>query len=61
MEYCSCCLVTNCLTLCDLMNYSSPGSSIHGISQARILEWVAMPSSRGTSQPDGTYILGLVH
>ena len=31
--------------------YSSPGSSVHGILQARILEWVAMPSSRGSSQP----------
>ena len=32
-------------TLCDPMDYSPPGSSVHGISQARILEWVAMPSS----------------
>ena len=39
------------LTLCDLMGYSPPGSSICGIFQARILEWVAMPSSRGSSQP----------
>ena len=29
---------------CDLMDYSPPGSSVHGISQARILEWVAFPS-----------------
>ena len=34
-------------TLCDAMDCSPPGSSIHGILQARILEWVAMPSSRG--------------
>ena len=34
-----------------LMDCSSPGSSVHGILQARILEWVAMPSSRGSSQP----------
>ena len=40
-----------CLTLCDPMDYSSPGSSVHGISQARILEWVAISSSRGSSQP----------
>ena len=40
-----------CLTLCDPMDYSLPGSSVHGIFQARILEWVAMPSSRGSSQP----------
>ena len=51
MEYC-CCLVTkSCLTLCDPMDCSPPGFSVHGISQARILEWVAMPSSRASSQP----------
>ena len=33
-----------CPTLCDPMDYSPPGSSVHGILQARILEWVAMPS-----------------
>ena len=45
-------LVTqSCLTLCDPMNYSPPGSSALGIFQERILEWVAMPSSRGSSQP----------
>ena len=38
------------LTLCDLMDYSPTGSSVHGILQARILEWVAMLSSRGSSQ-----------
>ena len=37
------------LSLCDPMDCSTPGSSVHGISQARILEWVAMPSSRGSS------------
>ena len=35
------------LTLCDPMDSSPPGSSVHGILQARVLEWVAMPSSRG--------------
>ena len=40
-----------CLTLCDIMDYSLPGSSVHGISQTGILEWVAMPSSRGSSWP----------
>ena len=40
-----------CLTLWDPMDYSPPGSSVHGILQARILEWVAMPSSGGSSQP----------
>ena len=33
------------------MYYSLPGSPVHGISQARILEWVAIPFSRGSSQP----------
>ena len=40
-----------CSTLCDPMDCSPPGSSVHGILQARILEWVAMPSSRGSSRP----------
>ena len=45
------CLVAQAhLTLCDPMNCSPPGSSIHGILQARVLEWVAMSSSRGSSQ-----------
>ena len=35
----------SCPTLCNLMDHSPPGSSVHGIFQARILEWVAMPSS----------------
>ena len=37
--------------LCDLMNCSPPGPSVHGIFQARILEWVAISYSRGSSQP----------
>ena len=40
-----------CLTLCDPVDCSPPGSSVHGILQAKILEWVAMPSSRGSSRP----------
>ena len=45
-------LVTkSCLTLCDPMGCSPLGSSIHGISQARILEWVAISFSRESSQP----------
>ena len=39
----------SCQTLCDPMDYSPPGSSIHGISLERMLEWVAMPSSKGSS------------
>ena len=38
-----------CLTLCDPMGCSLPGSSAHGVSQARILEWVAISSARGSS------------
>ena len=40
-----------CLALCDPMDCSPPGSSVHGILQARILEWVAISSSRGSSWP----------
>ena len=40
-----------CLTLCDPMDYSPPGSSVHGILQARILEREAIPFSRGSSRP----------
>ena len=45
------------LTLCDPMDCSLPGSSVHGIFQARILEWAVIPSSRGSSQPrDRTWV-----
>ena len=48
---------TERLNWTELMDYSLPGSSVHGILQARILEWVAMPSSRGSSWPrDQTYV-----
>ena len=40
-----------CLTLWDPMDCSPPGSSVHGILQARVLEWIAMPFSRGASWP----------
>ena len=36
-------------TLCDPMDYRPPGASVHGILQARMLEWVAIPFSRGSS------------
>ena len=39
----------SCPTLCDPRDYSPPGSSVHGLLQARILEWVAIPFSRGSS------------
>ena len=40
-----------CSTFCNPTDCSPPGSSVHGILQARTLEWVAMPSFRGSSQP----------
>ena len=43
-----------CLTLCRPMNCSQPGSSVHGILQARILEWVAISFSRGIFQSQGS-------
>ena len=47
---CACGLVIQlCLTLCNSMDCSLPGSSVHGILQARILEWVAVLFSRGSS------------
>ena len=41
----------SCPTLCDLVDCSQSGSSVHGILQARILEWVAISFSRGSSRP----------
>ena len=47
----------SCLTLCDPMDCNPPGSSVHGILQARILEWVAIPFFKGSSRPrDGTQV-----
>ena len=47
----ACSAAHSCLTLCDPMDCSPLGSSIHGISQARILEWVAISFSRGSFRP----------
>ena len=44
-------LAQSCGTLCDPMDYSPPDSSVHGISQARVLEWVATSFTRGSSRP----------
>ena len=44
-------IVQSCPTLCDPVDCSSPGSSVHGISQATILEWVAIPFSRDLPDP----------
>ena len=55
----SCALVTqsSCPTLCSPWTAVPPGSSVHGILQARILEWVAVPFNRGSSPPrDRTHI-----
>ena len=41
----------SCPILCDSMDYSPPDLSVHGIFQAKILEWVAMPFSKGSSRP----------
>ena len=53
--FCSACthakLLESCLSLCDPMDCSLPGSFFHGILQARILGWVAMSSSRESSNP----------
>ena len=52
-----CVYAESCPTLCDPMDCSWPDSSVQGIFQVRILEWVAISSSRGPSQPrDQTHI-----
>ena len=57
-KYSVCVLVAqSCLTLCNPMDCRPPSFSVHGILQARILEWVAMPSSKVSSQPrDQTHV-----
>ena len=48
-------------TLCDPMDYSLPGSSVHGIFQAIVLEWIAISFSRGSSRPrDRTQVSRIV-
>ena len=66
--HCFCLAAQSCPTLCDPMDCSPPGSSVHGVLQATILEWVAMPFSKGSSQPrdqtlsrDQTCLLSLLH
>ena len=57
----TCVLVSqSCPTLCDPTNCGPPGSAVHGIFQARILEWVAIPFSRGSCGPQGSNA-GLPH
>ena len=49
---CVCLVIQSCLTLCNTMGCSPPGSSVHGILQARVLEWVAISYSRSISNPE---------
>ena len=50
-------LLQSCPTLCNSIDCNPPGFSVHGILQARILEWVAISFSRGSSQPrDQTWV-----
>ena len=58
--FCCCMGAQSCPTLCDLMDYSPPGSSVLGIFQARILEWVAISFSRGSSQLRGWTLISCV-
>ncbi|CAI9178405.1 unnamed protein product [Rangifer tarandus platyrhynchus] len=52
----------SCLTVCDPVDCTPPASSVPGILQTRMLEWVAMPSSRGSSRPrDQTLVSCLLH
>ena len=52
VSVCVCVLVTQlCLTLCNPTDCSLPGFSVHGIFHTRILEWVAIPFSKGSSRP----------
>ena len=62
--YVLCCakLLQLCPALCNPVDCSPPGSSVHGMLQARILEWVSMPSSRGSSPPsDRTQVSYVLH
>ena len=52
--------VQSCLTLCDPMDASPTGSSVHGIVLAMILKWVAIPSSRGSSQTGDRTLISCV-
>ena len=50
-------IAQSCPTLCDTMDYSLPGFSVQGILQARTLEWISIPFSRGSFKPrDQTWV-----
>jgi len=55
------CYVTSVMSVCISMDCSPPGSSVHGILQARILEWVAMPSPRQGEIVKGNLGLTCIH
>ena len=57
---CVCSVAQSCLTLCDPVDCSPPGSSVHGILQARTLEWGAISSSRGSSRPRESILVSCV-
>ena len=59
----SCSVAKSCPTLCHPMDCSPPGSSVHEILQAGILQWVPIPSLRGSSRPQGSnpLLLHLLH
>ena len=57
---CVCSVTLVCVWLCDPMDCSLPGSSVHGITQTRILEWVAISSSRESSQPRDRTCISLI-
>ena len=62
LQVCTCAKSLHlCLIFCNSMECSPPGSTVHGILQARILEWVAKPSSRGFSQPRDRTCVSYVH
>ena len=58
---CACAkLLQSCLTLCNPMDYSPPGSSVHGFLQARIPECVAMPSCKGIFLTQGPNLVSCI-
>ena len=57
---CVCVCAQSCPTHCDSMNYSPPGFAVHGLLQARILKWIAISSSRGSSWPQDWALISCI-